>query len=231
MTEDKPDTTHQPVAGVILAGGLARRMGGGDKPLKQIDGRTILSLIVERLKPQVDGLVLNANGDPERFSEFGLPVVADTVGDHAGPLAGILAGMRWAETAMPEAKFIVSAAGDTPFFPEDLVERLAEGCGRDEKTIALAASAEGVHPVFGLWPVGLADDLEAFLENGESGKILDFADEYFRLNVPFDHIDVDGNEVDPFFNINNPDDIEQAETVAHALGLETDEPAEGADRA
>lgn len=224
MTEE---LSQQPIAGVILAGGLARRMGGGDKTLRQIDGRTLLSLIIERLRPQVDGLVLNANGDPERFAEFGLPVVADTVGDHAGPLAGILAGMRWAQTAMPEAKFIVSAAGDTPFFPADLVRRLAEGCGRDENTIALAASAQGVHPVFGLWPVGLADDLEAFLENGESGKMLDFADKYFRLNVPFDHIDVEGEEVDPFFNINNPDDIEQAEAVARALGLDPEPPEAG----
>jgi molybdopterin-guanine dinucleotide biosynthesis protein A len=231
MTDPETQSTTDPIAGVILAGGLARRMGGGDKTLKEIGGRPMLALIIERLRPQVDGLVLNANGDPERFSEFGLPVVADTVGDHAGPLAGILAGMRWAEKAMPEARFIASAAGDTPFFPDDLVERLAEGCGRDEKTVAMAASANGVHPVFGLWPIGLADALEEYLESKESGKILTFADEYFRLNVPFDHLDVDGEEVDPFFNVNTPEDIERAEMVVRAIEQDEDVPASGAARA
>jgi len=216
-TPEMTDQDHAPVAGVILAGGQARRMGGGDKTLKLLDGRPILSLIIKRLTPQVDGLVLNANGAAERFREFGLPVVADPVGDHAGPLAGILAGMRWAQKAMPDARFMASVAGDTPFLPFDLVARLAEGCGRDEKTIALAASATGVHPVIGLWPIALADDLETFLNSGQSGKILTFADHYFRLNVPFDHIDVDGEEFDPFFNINTPEDAERAEAVAHMV--------------
>ena len=225
MTDIENQPGSDPVAGVILAGGLARRMGGGDKTLKPLAGRTILSFIVERLRPQVDGLVLNANGNPARFDEYGLEVVPDTVGDHAGPLAGILSGMRWAAQKMPAARFIVSAAGDTPFFPADLVARLAEGCGRNEQTIALAASANGVHPVFGLWPVGLADDLQAFLESGQSGKILDFADRYLRLNVPFDHLDVDDEEVDPFFNINTPEDADRANRVARFIG----EPDGGAD--
>jgi len=227
MTDTETQPMSEPIAGVILAGGLARRMGGGDKTLKPLHGRPILSFIIDRLRPQVDGLVLNANGDPARFAEFGLPVVADTIGDHAGPLAGILSGMRWAEKAVPEAHFIASVAGDTPFFPADLVAHLAEGCGRDEKTIALAASANGVHPVFGLWPIGLADELEAFLDSGVSGKILTFADRYFRLNVPFDHLDMKGEEVDPFFNINTPEDAERAEMVARFLGQDAESPASG----
>ncbi len=213
----KENGTRSPIAGVILAGGQARRMGGGDKTLKRIAGRPILSIIIDRLSAQVDYLVLNANGDPARFDDFGLPVVADPVGDHAGPLAGVLAGMIWARDTHPDARFIVSAAGDTPFFPDDLVTRLAEGCGRDEATIAMAASAEGVHPVFALWPVALADDLQAFLEDGGSRKILDFADRHFRLNVPFDHLDVGQEEFDPFFNINAPEDAERANTVALAI--------------
>lgn len=208
------DRTRSPLAGVILAGGQARRMGGGDKTLKRIAGRPILSIIIDRLAPQVQYLVLNANGDPERFREFNLPVVADPVGDQAGPLAGILAGMLWARETHPDVRFIVSAAGDTPFFPDDLVARLAEGCGQDENTVAMAASANGVHPVFALWPVALADALQDFLEDGGSGKILDFADRYFRLNVPFDHIDLDEEEFDPFFNINTPEDAELANKVA-----------------
>lgn len=206
------------IAGVILAGGRATRMGGGDKPLRELAGRPMLAYVVERLRPQVDGLVLNANGDPARFAAFGLPVVPDAVGDYAGPLAGVLAGMRWTEYSMPEAHFVVSVAGDTPFFPSNLVQRLAACCTLGDDMIAMAASFDGVHPVFGLWPVRLADDLEAFLAEGKSGKILAFADRYNRINVPFEHLTIDHDEIDPFFNINTPEEAERAEAIARTLG-------------
>lgn len=209
---------RQPHVGVILAGGLGRRMGGGDKPLLAVGGRTMLDRVVERLAPQVERLVINANGDPARFAAYGLPVVPDTIEGFAGPLAGILAGMRWSQANLPEARFIVSVAADTPFFPDDLVARLAEGCGRDERTVALAASTAGTHPVFGLWPVALADELEAFLRAGESGKILTFADRHLRLNVPFDDVALAGRDgVDPFFNVNTPEDAASAEQIAARL--------------
>jgi molybdopterin-guanine dinucleotide biosynthesis protein A len=214
----KPGKSLGPHVGVILAGGLGRRMGGGDKPLLTIGGVPMLTRVIARLRPQVDQLVLNANGDPARFARYDLPVVPDKVQGFAGPLAGIHAGMRWAATNLPGAQFVVSAAADTPFFPTDLVARLSEGCGRDERTIALAASPVGTHPVFGLWPVRLADDLEDFLASGESGKILTFADRYLRLNVPFDDIALpNGKTVDPFFNVNTPEDAAHAERVAEAL--------------
>ncbi|MYZ50022.1 molybdenum cofactor guanylyltransferase MobA [Propylenella binzhouense] len=205
------------VPAVILAGGLARRMGGGDKPLVAVRGKPMLEHVIERLRPQVSAIAINANGDPARFASYGLPVVEDTVEGFAGPLAGVLAGMRWAERTLPEARFIVSVAGDTPFFPEDLVARLSEGCGRDENTIALAASPAGTHPVFGLWPIRLADELEAFLRTGESGKILAFTDRHVRINVPFDTMDVGGEEIDPFFNVNTPEEAEQADEIARNL--------------
>ena len=211
----------RPIPAVVLAGGLARRMGGGDKPLVEIGGRPMLDHVLERLRPQVDAIVINANGDPARFAAFGLPVVADTGEGHAGPLAGVLAGMRWAELAMPAARFIVSVAGDTPFFPRNLVARLSEGCGRDEDTIALAASPDGTHPVFGLWPIALADALEAFLRSGESGKILAFTDRHVRLNVPFETIAAAGEEIDPFYNVNTPEEAERAAGIARALEGET----------
>ena len=192
-------------------------MGGGDKPLIEVAGRPMLDHVVERLTPQVALLAINANADPARFAAYRLPVVADPVAGNVGPLAGILAGMRWAAREVPAARFLASVAGDTPFFPLDLVARLGEGCGRDEGTIALAASAAGVHPVFGLWPVALADDLEAFLTAGESRKILAFADRYLRLNVPFDSLTVDGEEVDPFFNVNTPEDVRAADAIARGL--------------
>jgi molybdopterin-guanine dinucleotide biosynthesis protein A len=210
--------TRQPHAGIVLAGGLGRRMGGGDKPLLELGGTPMLARVIERLSPQVERIVINANGDPERFARFGLPVVADTIEGFAGPLAGILAGMRWSQQNLPEARFLVSVAADTPFFPKDLVPRLAEGCGRDEQTIALAASGAGTHPVFGLWPVALADDLEAFLRSGEGGKILKFADRHLRLNVPFDDVVLpDGSAIDPFFNVNTPEDAKRAGEIAAAL--------------
>ncbi len=150
------------IAGVILAGGLARRMGGGDKALMRLGGETLLARVIARLKPQVGEVVLNANGDPGRFAEFGLPVVADTVEGFAGPLAGILAGMRWA--AARGHTHVASAAGDTPFFPADLVARLTQAVRSGGQPIALAATNDperglSEHPTFGLWPVDLADNL------------------------------------------------------------------------
>jgi molybdopterin-guanine dinucleotide biosynthesis protein A len=164
----------------------------------------------------VEKLVLSANGDVQRFATFGLPVVQDLIGE--GPLAGLLAGMRWSETNLPAAKFIVSVASDTPFFPRDLVERLSEGCGRDENTVALSASTAGTHPVFGLWPIKLADGLEKFLKSGVAPKVLAFADRFMRLNVPFDDIVLpNGDVIDPFFNVNTPEDLARAKSIVAAL--------------
>lgn len=215
MSETEPSARH---VGVILAGGLGRRMGGGDKPLLTLGGKPMLDRVIERFAPQVTRLALNANGDPTRFARYALPVVPDTIEGFAGPLAGLLAGMRWAQAEVPEAHFIVSVAADTPFFPANLVDRLAE-CGADaEDEVALAASPAGTHPVFGRWPIALADALETFLTSGENGKILVFADRYIRVNVPFDEVTLpNGATVDPFFNVNTPDDANEAQTIAAAL--------------
>ncbi len=205
-----------PHVGVVLAGGHSSRMGGGDKPLMTLGGKPMLARVTERLDPQVERIVLSANGDPARFSAFGVPVLPDRIGE--GPLAGLLAGMRWSEQNLPEARFIASVAADTPFFPTDLVERLSEGCGRDENTVALAASTAGTHPVFGLWPVKLADGLEKFLATGANPKMLAFADRFMRLNVPFDDLVLpNGEAIDPFFNVNTPGDAARAETIIAVL--------------
>ena len=206
-----------PVVGIILAGGLGTRMGGGDKPLVEVGGKPMLAYVIERFRPQVDRLVLNANGDPARFSAYGLPVIADSIEGYVGPLAGLLAGMRWTEANYPAAHFVVTAAADTPFFPADLVARLSQGCGKHEDMVAVAASGEGAQPVFSRWPVRLADELEAFLERGER-KILGFADRFIRLNVPFDNIHLpSGEAVDPFFNVNTPEEAARAESIAAAI--------------
>jgi molybdopterin-guanine dinucleotide biosynthesis protein A len=202
-------------SGIVLAGGLARRMGGGDKPLVAIGGRPMLERVIERLAPQVGQLAINANGDPARFAAYRRPVVADTIAGFAGPLAGILAGLRWAKANGGRPRFLISVAGDTPFFPVDLVERLSAAAGDDEETIAIAASAGGAHPVFGRWPLGLADHLQAFLASGAGGKILAFVERFQRLDVHFEDIAIgEGEAIDPFFNVNTPEEAVRAEEIA-----------------
>lgn len=192
---------------IILAGGRATRMGGGDKCLLDLDGRSLLAAIIERLAPQCGAVALNAHGDAARFASFGLQVVPDTVPGLPGPLAGVLAGMEWA--ASMGAGAVVSVAGDTPFLPRDLVRRLgAAGPG-----LALAAGRDGGgrvtdHPAFALWPVALRDDLAAYLASGER-RVRGFARGQGAATVVWD-----AGPVDPFFNVNTPGDLEQARTMA-----------------
>ncbi len=203
--------------GVVLAGGLSRRMGGGDKCLVPLGERPMLAHVLDRLRPQVGSLIINANGDPGRFRGFKLPVVPDPIDGFAGPLAGVLAGMRFAQTNAPEARWIVTAASDTPFFPHDLVVRLVGAIAHEEHGIALALSGDRVHPVFGLWPISLADALDEWLKAGEARKVLAFADRYPRIDVRFAGITVDDVEIDPFFNVNTPEDLEVAMAVLGAI--------------
>ena len=194
-----------PPVGVILAGGQARRMGGGDKGLLPLGGSTILQHVIDRLEPQVDDLALNANGDPFRFEAYPYPVLADSIPDFAGPLAGVLAGMDWAATL--GADFIVTAAADTPFFPEDLVPRLLLAAEEQEHLIALARTENGRHPTFGLWPVFLRDDLRSALQDGVR-KVVQWTDRHGTAMADFPT-----GPVDPFFNVNTPDDLKRAEEV------------------
>src|SRR4051812_13104230 len=157
--------------GVLLAGGLARRMGGGDKPMRTIGGRTILDRVIARLKPQCDGLILNANGDPARFAAFGLPVIADSVADFPGPLAGILAALDWMAKHRPEVKTVLSAAADCPFLPRDLVARLEAARVEQDAELAVAASDGQTHPVIGLWSVKLRGELRHALVDEDIRKI------------------------------------------------------------
>lgn len=205
--------THSPhpnengVLACILAGGQSRRMGGGDKTLIDLGGKPMLARIIDRLSPQTGRIVLNANGDPTRFADFGFPVVADPVGDYAGPLAGILAGLSFAREHAPGVRYVVSVAGDTPFFPKNLVSRLRNAVPADRPVIALASSHDRLHPVFGLWPAALADDLHDWLSSGQSGKVLAFVDRHDSVEVSFDD---DETGMDPFFNANRPEDLETA---------------------
>lgn len=196
------------IVGILLAGGLSRRMGGGDKCLRPIGGRTILERIVERVRPQVTRLVLNANGDPARFAAFGVPVVGDTVEGFAGPLAGVLSGLEWAQRNAPECAWIASFPTDSPFLPLDLVARLAEAIERTDADLACAASGGRAHPVIGFWPVRLAGDLRRAMIEEDVRKVDAWTARYRLEQVPFP---VD--PFDPFFNTNRPQDLEAAEAL------------------
>lgn len=203
---------------VILAGGLATRMGGEDKGLLRIGGVPLLDRVIDRLRPQVGDILLNANGDPARFDRYALPVRPDPIAGFPGPLAGVLAGLDWAAEQGAEA--VVSVAADTPFFPQDLVRRLqAAAAGRDYP-LAMAVTPRrggplksggkaGVnrHPTFGLWPTALRDDLRAALHDGLR-KVVLWTDRHGAGEALFED-----TPIDPFFNVNTPDDIAEAERL------------------
>ena len=207
MTIDATKASHIP--GVLLAGGLARRMGGGDKPMRQIAGRTILQRVIARLKPQCDGLILNANGDPARFAGFGLPVIADGVADFPGPLAGILAGLDWVAANRPGVAFMLSAAADCPFLPRDLVARLDLARIAQDAQLAVAASDGQSHPVIGLWSVALRDDLRHALVVEDVRKIDRWTARYRLATVTWPI-----HPLDPFFNANTIEDVAEADRLA-----------------
>ncbi|MBN9061275.1 MAG: molybdenum cofactor guanylyltransferase MobA [Rhizobiales bacterium 65-9] len=200
---------HPPTLGLILAGGRASRMNGVDKALIEVGGKTILARLIERMTPQFEGLILNANGDPARFAGYDVPIVADSAVDFPGPLAGILAGIEWARMNRPDIRWIASVASDEPFAPRDLVARLHEERIAQDAEIACAASLGRTHPVNALWPVSTAPAVRrALYEEGER-SIGRFAARY-RVAV----VEWPASPVDPFFNANTPEDIAEARRLA-----------------
>lgn len=200
--------TSKPL-GLILAGGLARRMGGGDKGLIKIGGETILDRALSRMKPQCSRMIINANGDPSRFAFTGLPVVPDDIPDFAGPLAGILAGLDWAAKNAPEVEYVASAPGDCPFLPRDLLTRLEDARSKEGKPLACAKSGDWRHPVVGLWPVALRADLRHALIVENLHKI-----EIWTARHGVAIAEWPDQPVDPFFNANTPEDVERAQEIA-----------------
>ena len=234
-------TASDAISGLILAGGLSRRMfsagrsragadavlagrsgagataPGGDKCLLDIAGKPMLAHVIARLKPQVGAIAINANGDAARFAAFGLPVVPDTIEGFAGPLAGVLAGLVWARTTRPDARWIATVSADAPFVPPDLVSRLRLAVETRGNAIAIAQSGGELHPVIGLWPVALAEDLDAALRDGLR-KVLAWTDRHGTVAVPFDHFDAGGSQVDPFFNANTPEELVEARRLMAEIG-------------
>jgi molybdopterin-guanine dinucleotide biosynthesis protein A len=198
-----------PTLGLVLAGGLARRMGGGDKARIKIGGATILERVLGRLTSQCRGVIINANRDPARFADTGLAVVADSVPDFAGPLAGILAGLDWAAANAPAIEWLASAPGDCPFLPRDLVTRLHAARVAGGTPLACAQSGEWRHPVVALWPVRLREDLRAALTKEGLRKI-----EIWTGRHGVSLAEWPAAPFDPFFNVNTPDDAARAEDIA-----------------
>jgi molybdenum cofactor guanylyltransferase len=198
-----------PIPGVLLAGGLARRMGGGDKPMRLIAGRTLLERVIARLEPQCDGLVLNANGDPARFASFALPVIPDGVAGFPGPLAGILAGLDWTAANRPDVAWVLSAAADCPFLPRDLAARLHQARIEQNAQLAVAASGGQSHPVIGLWSVALREELRRALVVEDIRRVDRWTARYTLATVTWP-----AEPFDPFFNANTVDDIAAAERLA-----------------
>ena len=196
------------VIGVLLAGGLARRMGGGDKGLSMLGSRPMMARIIERARPQVSTLIINANGDGGRFADYGLDVVPDVIGDFAGPLAGVLTGLEWTADHAPETEWVVTFATDAPFVPADLVGRFLAAVKRDNAEMACAASNGRAHPVFGLWPVALAGELRRAMEEEDMRKIDRWTARYNLIEVDFSAL-----PFDPFFNINDKDNLAEAERL------------------
>ena len=197
--------------GVLLAGGLARRMGGGDKGLLPLAGSTILDHVIGRLRPQLAHLMINANGDADRFRRFGLPVRGDAVTGFVGPLAGVLTGMRHAEAALPAVTDIVTVPTDGPFVPRDLVRRLAAAREAAGATLAVASSGGRTNPVVGLWPVRLAGELERALVHEKISKV-----DVWTARYPIVAVEFASDPVDPFFNCNTPQDLAEAERLLAA---------------
>ena len=206
LTTDLP-----PTFGLVLAGGLARRMGGGDKARLSVGGSTILDRVLSCLSAQCAGIVINANGDPARFADAGAPVVPDNVPGFVGPLAGILAGLDWLAENRSDVAWMLSVPGDCPFLPDDLVERLHEARRAEGRPLACARSGEWRHPVVGLWPVALRGDLRKALTVDDLRKI-----EVWTGRHGIAIADWPDQPVDPFFNVNTPEDAAAAEKVAAA---------------
>ena len=210
VSRPKSTGSSRPAA-VVLAGGLSRRMGGNDKSLVMLGKRPLLAHVLGRLAAQTADIAISANGDPARFADFGRPVLADTIEGHLGPLSGLLAGMIWARGI--GSRQIVSAPTDCPFIPADLVSRLARASADNPGAPVLASSGGRRHPVVGLWPVALAGRLLEFLASGAKHRVADFADGCGAASTDFPMTALSGRALDPFFNINTPQDLADAEAA------------------
>ncbi len=208
------------IIGGILAGGLSRRMGGQDKALISLENRPLISHVADRFANQVDAIVINTNGDPKNYEDISYPLVRDIIEGYAGPLAGIHALMSYAKTLDSKYTHVATVAADTPFFPNDFVDRCTQSLEDGQPsaaTIILAKSNQNRHPVFGLWPLSLGDQLEHFLTTADTRKVMAYVQMHSFQYAEFPLYEVEAMSVDPFFNINSPDDLLEAASIFNHL--------------
>ncbi len=197
------------IPGLILAGGRSSRMGGDDKCFRHLCGRPLLEHVIDRATPQVCRIIISSNSDAENFTAYELPVIGDVISDFAGPLAGVLSGLDWVSENIPQARWMASFATDTPFFPMDMVTRLAKAIDGTGASMASAASGGRMHPVFSLWPVTMRNDLRRAMNSEKIRRAGLWVDRCNTRRVEFGK-----QPFDPFFNINTPDDLAAAEQAA-----------------
>jgi molybdopterin-guanine dinucleotide biosynthesis protein A len=202
------------IVGLILAGGRSSRMGGGDKTALSLGGPPMIQCIADRLQRQVGMVAVSSNSEAGTLAQLGLAVLADSIPGFQGPLAGILAGLEWGLSI--QAERLITVAGDTPFFPTNLVEKLTAAAPASHMVVA--ASQRGLHPTFAVWPTSLSSDLRRYLEAGETRKVTAFIERHPHTTTMFDNVDLPGGAVDPFFNINTPDDLAEARRLLHDGG-------------
>lgn len=203
---------HEDIVGIIIAGGRSSRMGGGDKTLLPLGDKRIIEHVADKLAKQVNNLAINSNSPDREFARLGLPIFADTIEGYQGPLAGLLASLIWVRKNHPHAKYVVTVASDSPFFPDDLVEKLASAC-HDPNSIMMAESGGFNHPIFALWPISLCDDLQKWLSETGNLKVMAWVRTHAWACVDFPI--VDGR--DPFFNINKPEDLKAATKMLETM--------------
>ena len=207
------------IAGLVLAGGQATRLGGGDKPLRMLADTPMISHVITRLAPQVDEMAISANGNPIRFSAYGLPILADSgPAGQVGPLSGVLSGLEWLKRET-NCDRLLTVAGDTPFFPSDLAHRLSAATEGYPNRVAVSSSGERRHPVFAFWPVSLVDELGLFLAEGKTFKVNAFLEGVDVATVEFLLIPLADSNIDPFFNVNTPEDLAEAERILRRMTL------------
>lgn len=194
--------------GVILAGGRAQRMEGRDKAFIVLDGAPILTHVAKHFAPQCLATVISANGDPSRFKTFQLPVVPDTIPDHPGPLAGILAALEWVAKHHPSVDWVASVTVDAPFIPDDFVLRLHEARSSRRAELAIAQSAERNHPACALWPVSSSASLRQAIQAEGLRKVGAWVARHDTGTAVWP-----SHPVDPFFNINTPEDLKLAQSL------------------
>ncbi len=199
-------------AGIILAGGQSRRMNGSDKALLPFGTGRLIDHIHQRLARQLPVLALNTNNDPAHFRDLGIPIIPDEIAGYAGPLAGILAGMEWASTQSDGFSHILTVATDTPFFPDNLCEKLSQQIADAPDRIVIASSAERIYPVFGIWPISSRGELRAWLADDENRRVMSWiaAHPHKSFEFPLTTTQTD-QPIDPFFNINTQEDILEAQ--------------------